>query len=350
VAKVYPRRASLIIIPAFGLALALAVSLGLSRADSPLNRALDFTPTAYNYLPYIVRQATPSPSPTPPPPTPLPDDWLGYVNYYRALADLPPVMENAAWSDGCQKHARYMVTTNTIGHEFSDTPEGLTCAQNGVLVCATTFDFTIKAAIEAWMQGSFHAVPIINPAVASMGFGSYRQAKSDPNAYEMCAALNVYSGWGSPPPSVSFPVKWPAGGKLLPLTRYDVGEQPDPLASCPAGYSRPTGVVLSLQLGAGGVTPNVTTTHLLAQGGAALEHCLFDETSYVHPNSSYQSVGRAILDIQDAILIIPRAPLTPGSVYTVSVDANGQTHTWSFSVSSLAAAQALGEEARPVVR
>ncbi len=335
------------------LGLALATSLGLSRADSLPGQALDFTPTAYAYLPYIAKQptptATPSPSPTPPPPTPAPDDWLGYVNYYRAIGDLPPVTENVAWSDGCQKHARYMVTNNYIGHELSDTSEGLTCAQNGVLVCATTYDFTHKAAIESWIQGSFHAVPIINPAVGSMGFGSYRQANSNPNVFEMCAALNVYSGWGSVPPSVSFPVKWPAEGKVLPLTRYNIGEEPDPLASCPAGYSRPTGVVLSMQLGAGGVTPNVTA-HSLTQGGTALEHCLFDETSYIHPNSSYQSVGRTILDYQDAILIIPRTPLTPGGIYIVSVDANGQTYTWSFGVSSLAAAQALGEEPHLIVR
>lgn len=343
------RPASLSILSVLGLASALLASLGLGRADSR-DRALAFTPTAYSYLPYIVQQIMPSP--TSPPPTPLPDDWLGSVNYYRALANLPPVTENVTWSDGCQKHARYMVTHNTIGHDSSDTPEGLTCARNGVLVCATTFDFTHKAAVESWVQGSFHAVPVINPAVASMGFGSYREAKPDPDAYEMCAALDVYSAWGSVPPSVSFPVAWPAEAKLLPLTRYDVGEQPDPLASCPAGYTRPTGVVLSLQLGAGGVTPNVTA-HSLAYGGSLLEHCLFDETSYTHPDSSYQAVGRAVLGIQDAILIIPRATLTPGGAYTVSITANDQTYTWSFHTSAFAAAgtgvPAL-EESRVTVR
>jgi len=38
-----------------------------------------------------------------------PGDWLSYVNYYRALGELPPVTENPTWSDGCWKHARYMV-------------------------------------------------------------------------------------------------------------------------------------------------------------------------------------------------------------------------------------------------
>ncbi|GAH44015.1 unnamed protein product, partial [marine sediment metagenome] len=41
-------------------------------------------------------------------------------------------------------------------------------------------------------------------------------------------------------------------------------------------------------------------------------------------------------DSRDAIILIPRNPLTPGASYTVSITVSGQTHTWSFTVSSTA--------------
>jgi hypothetical protein len=44
-------------------------------------------------------------------------------------------------------------------------------------------------------------------------------------------------------------------------------------------------------------------------------------------------LGRNILNARDAVVLIPRDPLTPGTRYTVSITVNGQTHAWSFTVS-----------------
>ena len=63
---------------------------------------------------------------------------------------------------------------------------------------------------------------------------------------------------------------------------------------------------------------------------------MFDETSYSHPDPGSQSLGRSILNSRDAIVLIPRLPLTPGTSYTVSLTVDGQTHTWTFGVSSTA--------------
>jgi hypothetical protein len=165
----------------------------------------------------------------------------------------------------------------------------------------------------------------------------------------MAAALNVISGLGSSPPaSVAFPVMWPADGLTVNLRSYTGSESPDPLASC-AGYTAPSGLPIILQLGAGnaiafgGASP--VTAFSFKQGAATLESCEFDENNYQNPDSNSQNLGRAVLSTRDAIVIVPRNPLTPGATYTVSVTANSQVYTWSFTVSVSATALELAPEA-----
>jgi hypothetical protein len=77
-------------------------------------------------------------------------------------------------------------------------------------------------------------------------------------------------------------------------------------------------------------TPDVAATSL-QENGVARPHCVFDETDYTNPDSFDQSLGRNILNGRDAIVILPRDPLTPGANYTVSVSVNGSTYTWSYT-------------------
>jgi hypothetical protein len=282
---------------------------------------------------------------------PAPGDWLAYVNFYRALACLPAVTENAAYSDGDRKHAKYMVKEDFIGHTESAaspyyTPEGAAAAAASNIMASQDVNATDNYAIDLLMRGPFHAVGIIDPKLQQVGFGSYREADG---GWQMAAALNVISGLGSSPPaSVAFPVMWPADGLTVNLRSYTGSESPDPLASC-AGYTAPSGLPIILQLGAGnaiafgGASP--VTAFSFKQGAATLESCEFDENKYQNPDSNSQNLGRAVLSTRDAIVIVPRNPLTPGATYTVSVTANSQVYTWSFTVSVSATALELAPEA-----
>jgi hypothetical protein len=180
------------------------------------------------------------------------------------------------------------------------------------------------------MQAPFHQVAVIDPQLLQVGYGSYRETGE---GLQMAAALDVLRGLGAVPPSVHYPVKWPADGASVPLTEHWV-ELPSPLTSCP-GYTTPSGLPIVLQIGSGELVPHVTA-HSFRRGNTLLEHCLFDETSYINPDSGQQSLGRTILDFRDAIILIPRQPLTPGASYIVSITVNERTHTWSFTVSSTA--------------
>lgn len=259
-------------------------------------------------------------------------DWLGYVNYYRALARLPQVTENSAWSAGDRSHAKYIVKNDVLGHDEDAgnpwyTPEGLAAAQSSNLSASSDSGATDEWAINSWMQAPFHAVGILDPRLKQVGYGSYREVDG---GFQMAAGLDVIRGLDNPPDPVIFPVKWPGEGMTVPLRLHD-GEYPDPLTSCP-GYQAPSGLPVILQLGPGDLTPLVTA-HALMRGSTPIEHCVFDETNYANSDGAGRSLGRAILDSRDAIVLIPRAPLTAGATYTASITANAQTYTWSFTVS-----------------
>ena len=65
-------------------------------------------------------------------------------------------------------------------------------------------------------------------------------------------------------------------------------------------------------------------------GDQPLESCLFDETNYRNPDPWAEKVGRTILNLNDAVVIMPRHPLAADATYTVQVTANGEIHTWQF--------------------
>ncbi|MCA9936223.1 MAG: CAP domain-containing protein [Ardenticatenaceae bacterium] len=292
---------------------------------------LDITPSSYAYLPNIVK---PLPTSTPTPtPTPLPGpDWLAYVNEFRLLAGLPVLTENDSWSYGGVLHSRYMVKEDEITHYENTasawyTQEGYDAGRNGNVAVSSTTTASDEFAIDLWMTGPFHAVGILDPQLAQTGFGSYREAIG---TWKMGATLDVLRGLGSLPPGITFPIYYPQDGGQAWLISYGGSESPDPLTSCP-GYSAPSGPPIILQLGSGSVTPNVTSSSF-SQGSTPLEHCIFDETNYVNPNSTYQSLGRSVLGGRDAVVIMPRSPLTVGQTYTASITANGTQYTWSFSV------------------
>jgi hypothetical protein len=270
------------------------------------------------------------------------DDWFAYLNYYRALASLPPVSENAGWSSGNWQHAQYSVKNNQIQHFENPgnpwyTPEGNQAAQSSNLFASFNTNEDDQSAIGWWVSGPFHAVGLLNPQLLETGYGSYRE---EDGGLTMAAGLDVIRGVGGVPASVSFPIRWPGNGAMVYLTQH-TAEIPDALTSCP-GYSHPAGLPILLQLGTGSITPQAVSTSLL-RDGIPVEHCTFNETSYTNPNPQHQSLGRGLLNGRDALVILPRNPLVPGASYSVSFTVNGATHAWIFSVAESAAGPGLSD-------
>lgn len=281
------------------------------------------------YLPVILRQM-PTPTATS---IPVPG-WLAHVNQFRALANLPALTENSGWSFGGELHSKYMVMEDEITHYENSgsswyTAEGDQAGRNGNIFVSSSTSTTDERAIDFWMAAPFHAVGIIDPELQATGFGSYRASNG---GWQMGATLDVNRGRGGLPGGITFPIPFPQNGGGTWLTSFYGGEWPDPLPGCP-GYTAPTGPPVILQLGSGGVTPNVTA-HSFREGSTNLEHCVFDETNFTHPDGTQQNTGRIVLGIRDAVVILPRAPLSVGHSYTASITDNGTTYTWTFSVVS----------------
>jgi hypothetical protein len=269
-------------------------------------------------------------SPAPSPPASY-DGWLSYLNFYRSTAGLLPVAENKTWTEGSWYHSRYMVKNDTVEHVEDPgnswyTTQGDLAAQSSNLVGSHSLASSDNYAIDSWMQAPFHALYILNPALVQVGFGSFRE---EDGGLQMGATLDVLRGQvvlQSPP---NYPIFWPGNGTTIPIGSH-WSEYPNPLASC-EGYTSPVGLPVILQLGQGDVTPDVTA-HSFVEEDLQLEHCIFDENSYQNDDPAAQELGRAILDGRDAIVLIPRTPLAPGSSYTVSITANEMDYTWSFTV------------------
>lgn len=265
--------------------------------------------------------------------TPQPE-WLAYLNSRRALGNLPAAQEDPVYSEGCELHSRYMVKNNLLIHDEDTrnpwyTSAGKAAAGNSNLMASSLVTASDQHAIDMWLTGPFHGLGLLDPRLLSTGFGTYREADG---GFAMGGCLDVYRGFGTPPAAVSFPIYWPAPEQVMPYSAYYGGENPDPLASCP-GYKTPSGPPIYLMLGTGTLDAQVSA-HSFSANGQVLESCLFDKHTYSNSDSSMQDLGRWALGFRDAVVVMPRAPLSPGTRYTISITADGHTYRWSFTTTS----------------
>ncbi len=288
------------------------------------------TPTTRIFLPLVGRDFVNLP-------------WLNHLNGYRAQAGLPPLSKNPAWSNGAALHARYMVKTDQVTDyqlvvNPAYTPEGAEAARHSLLFGISAVTTTDEAAIDLWLRSPFQALSILDPELRQTGFGSYREA--DGGAVQMAAALDVQRGWNDTP-APTYPVFWPGNGRTVSIRAYSGSDYPDPLRH--PGCAGAQGLPIILQVGNGALNVGLAASNptLLRTGGMPLPHCAFTETTYDGGNTTDTSYGRLLLATRDAIVLLPKDPLTRGATYTVTVNAtlNGasQTYTWSFTVAANAA-------------
>ena len=260
--------------------------------------------------------------------------WLRRVNYYRGLAKLPLVSENPSLTRADYLHARYLVKyqlrTHTDHFAHSEDPgdpyytaEGLAAAKSSNVGGPSENPTSGEQAIDEWMIGAFHRLGILNPGVREAGFGTYKEGGLQ------VVALYLPSLPSSPRP-YALPIEFPPTDSAVPIAVFSgQNEWPNPLVSC-AGYVAPTGLAVTLQLGAW--IPVEVTAHSFIHDGVALEHCVFDATTYTNPDQTTQDWARQGLKGSSAVILIPRSPLTSGERYNVSITANSQTYAWSFTV------------------
>lgn len=262
-------------------------------------------------------------------PTPafIPPDahWLTTVNYFREMSGLGPVSEDPFLSDGAYKHSCYMLQ-NDIAHDEIPgrpgyTPEGDAAGNNGNVAVSSVFGTSARSHIELWMTGPFHAIGLLRPNLQKVGFGKC-DSESTPK-WRSGATLDVLRGLGPSSPKTA-PILWPGNGTTTNLNRFIV-ETPDPRDFC--GWAGQTVGLPVIALMPEDITGNVTAT--ISGPNGILPTCALSE---LNTNGTAQQ----ILDWDDAIVAMPRTPLTPGT-YTVTVTSQARSVTWSFTVDPNAA-------------
>jgi uncharacterized protein YkwD len=268
--------------------------------------------------------------------------WLAQLNHYRALAKLKPVVEDRTLSDGDGRHAEYLVKTHAtavksgvnLGADAHTQDRNSPWYSNAGRAAAEASNVAQSSlppagylppswAIDFWMEGPFHRLPMLNPGLTRVGYG---ESCGD----RMCAAgLNVNAGArAASETGVWFDdaIMFPPDGSMVALLQLD-REWPDPLSAC-AGYQKPVGLPVTLQVGEW--IDARLSSYSITNEGAVIETCGFDATSYTSPDEGQQKLVRDILKASGAVVVVPRRPLRPGATYSVSMTVEGHVYRWAF--------------------
>ena len=248
-------------------------------------------------------------------------DWLGVVNTYRAMSGLAPISPNATWSAEAQAHSCYMLQ-NGITHDETPgapgyTPGGDIAGNSGNVAVSSSVSASARSHIDLWMTGPFHAIGVLRPNLASSGFGLC--ASSDTSPWKSAATLDVIRGLDYSVPKSTVPIVFPGDGATVPLHTF-ITEYPNPLTLC--GWTGSAGLPL-LAMMPNDVTSATTT---ITGPNGPVPTCALHKG-----NTASNATARAILDGDNAVVVMPRTPLDDGT-YTVTVNSNGGNVTWSFTV------------------
>jgi hypothetical protein len=264
-------------------------------------------------------------------------DWLGEVNYYRLAAGLAPVANVGAWDQGIRSHLVYLAKTpasfltGAYASLHTENPASPFYTAAGAKEAASSnlfygeVGFSPRDFIDGWLSAPFHAVGILRPQLKLVAF-AYSTGTGD-------AGLDVISGLDYAQARPRTPVLFPGPGTPTDLSMFR-GESPDPLQTC--GWQKLTeavGLPLVMLLP---LPPPVGLTARLARPGGVIETnangglCVVDSHTFVPSAAVFGPTGLDILKGDNAVFLVPRAPLTPGS-YVVSVHQPGHPEiTWQF--------------------
>lgn len=300
---------------------------------------------------------------------PATDDALAWINLTRATADQKSVGDNPTLAAGAAAHSSWILANGVATHsECTDdtcatpitvpllgggtgpavgsTVAGHKAARNGNIV-ASWKAMDRHEVVESWLTSPFHAVNLLSPKLATVGFGDASDPQA-PGVLKYAATLDVLSDLSAPATAATFPVAWPANGAVVSATSYNGNELPNPLTACP-GRTAPTGPPLVVMLGDHLVDPSVAPPLSKASFGRVdpdnptvvtpLPFCAFDGTGgpfgYTNPNTAHQGIGRSVLAPYAAAVVLPDAPLEVGSRYRFTVETSGQRVQSTFTVGEL---------------
>jgi uncharacterized protein YkwD len=296
------------------LALVLAIGCGSSASSTTTART---TTTTFG-RPANVR------APAPPDDPSTPEGRLvAVVNRYRVAAGVPRVSFDGSLSEGCRAHAVYMkLNRGTLqlaglrAHTQDPslpgaTPDGAACAKAANLFQNVE---SLETAVDGWMAGIYHRVPILSPDVERVGVG-YTQVS--PGRYAVALQF-VWSSQLPYGPAVIYPA---SGGTDIAIESFREEPNPIPAPTIVAGYA------ITVQL-----PPPDKLTHASAT--------LVDATGAPVPFwlSSPEHPASPLSEQRGLIAVIPKQRLRTSTRYTatIAVTQNGTPRSWTTTFTTIA--------------
>jgi Cysteine-rich secretory protein family len=275
-------------------------------------------------------------SPRHAPPAASAPGWLSEINYYRHAAGIPAVTANRAWIQGIKNHLRYMADTppkyltGQYASLHTENPKSPYYTQSGAREAAASdlyegaVGYTPEDLITGWLSAPFHAIGMLRVDLRQVAFAS--------NSSTGDAGLDVLSGLTGVAPHRL--VRFPGPGSTTPLLTYGGVEEPNPLQTCNWTEARAYGLPLIALLT---TEPEKHLTATLRASNGTVEStakgslCMLDEHHYHSTDKVYGPTGLAILQYDQAVILIPLHPLVKAK-YHVTISQPGQPDiTWSFS-------------------
>ncbi len=276
------------------------------------------------------------PAENPPPASAVDQAVLNRLNAHRKLVGIGPVALDAALSQGCIAHARYLVrnqgnpSLNGLGvhGEKSDLPgytkSGATAAHRSVVMqgMGRARAFWQVAAVDGWIATLYHRLPLLHPDLQKVGVG---YATSGDGRYYV-AVLDSRSGLprrGRVRSAQFRSVIYPANDQRNVPCVFSLGapEMPNPIPN--NGNSRDAGYPITVTFHDAWSVDNVQAT---LTAGRSKETPVWLSTPRQPAYPGFPQQG--------TVCLIPRSPLKPLTTYSVTMSATVSgipwEQTWKF--------------------
>ena len=245
--------------------------------------------------------------------------------------------ENSAWTQGIINHLSYLANTpqgyftGQYQSLHTENPASPYYTAAGALEAGRS-DLTEgavgsspKQLIDGWLAAPFHAIGMLRQGLQQVAFAD------DPMTGD--AGVDVLGGLDASQSPPSSPVLFPGDGSPTDLWAYSGDEAPSPLETC--GWQSLSTVGLPIiALLPSTPDPSLSATLVAPDGNIASTAtgslCVVDSQTYLSTDPIYGPTGLAILQADNAVLLIPKSPLGYGS-YTATINQPGQQPvSWSF--------------------
>lgn len=275
------------------------------------------------------RPATPAPATPATPATPAPatpatqappsaDELIAdaervadVVNFYRVGNGLPPVTVDPALNLDAWLHSCWMAANDQLDHYRVGASTGAAGEMSNIAVARSPL-YPDDKFVDLWLSGPYHAVSMLRWGLQSIGYGS---CTAPDGLWRKGSTMDVINGFQRR--RTEAPVLFPPPDHTTDLAAFR-REQPNPLENC--GWDT-AGLPVFAMLPEG---PTRDATATLRGPDGEVETCLvthFDDSTD----------GRNILRFDNAVLVIPAAPLVDGR-WEVEIDSGRRQVAWGFWV------------------